>query len=730
MAILLALESVMLLSVVAWTILGRRSSHRAKPLLLIYALFSLLWVLADIAILLGNANTAVVSAVQRGLLYGLFLLALLFLSLTRTALERGRGSWLSWLIGLLWLAAALVLDTGTLVPGATLRWLVPGALAAGTAVVLLAAGALILQAYRRARPPLERGRLNAWALPLPMLFAGGTLLHVGYVEAGIAIYVLAVPLVARALLAPRLDSGRQPLERTLAYVVTAGLVFGLYVGTFVGLRAAFGAMTSSGAAVAGGLLALGAALLFGPLVSLIQQGIRRLLLGGKVDPAQIVKEYGREIRDTASLDGLSGALLDTVCKLWGPDGAALFAVHPLAESEGAFWLERVDAGAERDSAGHTLGTDSPVAHYLETETHPLTRNEIERAPQFVGMQADERGWFLERDVYVPFYGQGEWIGLLALGAKEPESAYLEEDLWLLRRLAEQSGPVLWHVLQTRALEGAQAQIKRAYLALESRLEHLQTTYDSLEAEHRRLAEESAAKARFLEAIDDGLRTPFANLDFALQLMEHHGLDGWTRDQRDQLEQLRAEVHKARQMAENLIAFAGLLSGKVNMAKEELDLEPVIAAAIEPLRVQAGAKQVHLAVEIGSPLPLVYGDQRWLGDAVFQLAHNALKFTEPNGSIWVRCWGEDGALHVEVQDTGIGVSAERVDDLWEWRSLRRENAGPEQGLGLGLALAYHVIRAHGGKVYAESELKVGSTFGFEIPTEAAREASLLAQETGD
>ncbi len=725
MAILLVLESVMLLLVVAWTLQRRRLPRCAKPLFLIYALCALLWALAGLAVLLGNANATIVSVVQRGLPYGSFLLALLFLVLTRTVLGRSRGGWLSWLIGLGWLAAALVLDTGVLVPGTALGAVVPGMLAAGTAIAALVAGVLIVRAYRRVRPPLERGRLVAWTLPLSALVVGGTLFHAGYVEAGIVVHVLAVPLVARALLASRVDSGRQALERTLAYLVVAGLVFGLYVGTFVGVRAVF---PSSSAATVGGLIALGIALLFGPLVSLTQRGIRSLLLGGKVDPVQIVKEYERQIRDAPSLVGLSGALLDAIYRLWDVKGAALFAVHPLAESEGAFWLERVDASAEGDEAGHALGTDSPAARYLETEAHPLTRSAIEQAPQFVGMQADERRWFLDYEAHVPLHARGEWIGLLALGARQSDAAYAEEDLWLLRRLAEQTAPVLWYVLQIRALEDVQAQIRRAYLALEGRLDHLQTTYDSLEAEHRRLADENTAKARFLETIDDGLRAPFANLDLTLQLMEHHGLEGWTRDQRDQLEQLRTEVHKARQMAENLIAFAGLLSGQMDMVKEELDLEPVIVAAIEPLRAQVEARQVHLAVEIGTPLPLVYGDQRWLGSAVFQLAHNAVKFTGPNGSIWIRCWGEDGALHVEVQDTGTGVAAERADDLWAWRTARREHAGPEQGLGLGLALAHHIVRAHEGKVYAESEPKVGSTFGFEIPTEAAREASLLAQET--
>jgi len=728
MAILLVLESVMLLFVVAWTLQRRRPPLRARPLFLIYAFCALLWALAELTLLLGNASATIVSVVQRGLSYGSFLLAFLFLALTFAVVGLSRGGWLSWLIGLSWLAATFVLDTGTLVPGTALEAFVPGMLAAGTAIAVLVAGVLIVRAYRRVRPPIERDRLVAWTLPLSALLAGSTLFHVGYAGAGIAVHVLAVPLVARALLAPRVGSGRQALERTLTYLVVAGSVFGLYVGMFVIVRAARGAMPGSGAVIAGGLIALGIALLFSPLVSLTQRGIRRLLLGGKVDPLQIVKEYERQSRDAPSLVGLSGALLNVVYRLWDLEEAALFAVHPLAESEGAFWLERVDASAEGDEAGYALGTDSPVARYLETEAHPLTRGEIEQAPQFVGMQADERKWFLGHEAHVPLHARGEWIGLLSLGARQSDAVYAEEDLWLLRRLAEQTAPALWYVLQIRALEDAQAQIRRAYLALEGRLDHLQATYDSLEAEHRRLADENAAKAHFLETIDDGLRAPFANLDLTLQLMEHHGLEGWTRDQRDQLDQLRTEVHKARQMAENLIAFAGLLSGQVGMVKEELDLEPVIEAAIKPLRAQVEARQVHLAVEIGTPLPLIYGDQRWLGDAVFQLAHNAYKFTGPNGSIWIRCWGEDGALHVEVQDTGTGIAAERADDLWAWRTARREHAGPEQGLGLGLALAHRIICAHGGKVYAESELKVGSTFGFEIPTEAAREASPLAQET--
>ena len=106
----------------------------------------------------------------------------------------------------------------------------------------------------------------------------------------------------------------------------------------------------------------------------------------------------------------------------------------------------------------------------------------------------------------------------------------------------------------------------------------------------------------------------------------------------------------------------------------------------------------------------------MGDAVFQLAHHALQFTEAAGSIWVHCWGEDDALHVEVQDTGAGVLAKGSNGLWERQRVERGSARPEGNLDLELALVQSVVGAHGGQVYAKSEPRVGNTFGFQIPAQ--------------
>lgn len=714
MAVFLILESVILLFFVAWAIMRRRLPHHASPLLAIYALFSLLWAAATIAVSLGNFELRTTGVVQRALLYGAFLSSLLFLSLTRVALDRAGGGWISWLVGLGWLAAALAADNGLL--GTSRQPWAAGMLALGTVLAILTAGAQVVRAYRQARPAVGRGRLAAWLLTIPVLLAGDALLFAGYIQAGIAVHLIAIPLAVRALLITGHADGPASLVRALASLIASGLTLAAFGSLFWGVQAIRGTPPRWSSIVTGGLIALVIAFLFRPLLDLMRHQVRRLLFRGKFDPAQVVQEVGMRVRDISGLNELSSALLSTVRRLWDAEQAAFFVVYPLAESEGAYGLERVDARAPAEEAGRILGTDSPVAQYLEAEIHPLTRDEIERAPQFVGMDADERHWFLRYEVYVPLHAHGEWVGLLGIGPKSSQGAYLEQDLWLLRRLAEGTGPVLWHVLRNRALAGDQAELKRTYLALEGRLDQLQSTYDSLETEHRRLAEQNAAKTRFLEAIDEPLRAPFVNLDFALQLMEHYGLEGWTRDQRDQLEQLRAEVQKAKQMVENLIALAGLLRGEEQLASEELDLGPLVQAALQPLRVQAEAKGVHLAVEVGAPLPLVYGDRRRLGDAIFQLAHQALQFTEAAGSIWVHCWGQDDELHVEVQDTGRGMLAQGASGLWERQRAERRSGRSERSLNLELALVQSIVGAHGGRVYAKSEPKIGNTLGFQIPAQ--------------
>ncbi|MCI0580839.1 MAG: ATP-binding protein, partial [Chloroflexi bacterium] len=93
----------------------------------------------------------------------------------------------------------------------------------------------------------------------------------------------------------------------------------------------------------------------------------------------------------------------------------------------------------------------------------------------------------------------------------------------------------------------------------------------------------------------------------------------------------------------------------------------------------------------------------------------IKFTPAGGEIWVKSWLDGDSLHFEVEDTGVGVPADKLDGLWEaFTQMADPLRRGKEGLGLGLALVKFVVGAHGGEVCARSEAGQGSTFGFHVP----------------
>jgi signal transduction histidine kinase len=113
-----------------------------------------------------------------------------------------------------------------------------------------------------------------------------------------------------------------------------------------------------------------------------------------------------------------------------------------------------------------------------------------------------------------------------------------------------------------------------------------------------------------------------------------------------------------------------------------------------------------------------GDEMRLAEAAYHLIHNAIKFNRPGGKVNIRYWEEDAKLMFEVEDTGYGIPAEKLELLW---NLFSQMADPLrrgiEGLGLGLALVKYVVNAHEGEVDVVSQEDVGSTFRFWIPLQA-------------
>jgi signal transduction histidine kinase/CHASE3 domain sensor protein len=224
-----------------------------------------------------------------------------------------------------------------------------------------------------------------------------------------------------------------------------------------------------------------------------------------------------------------------------------------------------------------------------------------------------------------------------------------------------------------------------------------------------------AKAAFLASMSHELRTPLqAALGFA-QLMRS-GMYGQINEQQSEVlaRVERSQTHLAR-LIDDILDFARLEAGRVRMSSEPVRLLDVIndlAPLVEP---QAAAKQIDLLLLPPPEGLVVTADRHRLQQILVNIVGNAIKFTPEQGSIRVGALRENGKAIISVQDTGIGIPADRLQAVFDpFVQVDASLTRTSSGAGLGLAISRDLARAMGGDIRAESEVGRGSTFFVSLP----------------
>jgi len=169
------------------------------------------------------------------------------------------------------------------------------------------------------------------------------------------------------------------------------------------------------------------------------------------------------------------------------------------------------------------------------------------------------------------------------------------------------------------------------------------------------------------------------------------------------------------MIRDLLDVASIEVGRLRVERRTEPLAPILESAVALFVREAADRSVALTLETDSPLPDVSGDVGRLVQVLSNLVANALRFTDRGGSVTVRARrAREDEVEVSVADTGSGIPAANLPVIFERYWTVRGNA-PKGGTGLGLAIARSIVEAHGGRIWAESELGKGSTFRFTLRT---------------
>jgi signal transduction histidine kinase len=170
------------------------------------------------------------------------------------------------------------------------------------------------------------------------------------------------------------------------------------------------------------------------------------------------------------------------------------------------------------------------------------------------------------------------------------------------------------------------------------------------------------------------------------------------------------------IVDDILDAARLASGELVVARQPLSLEPVVRAALQSMQPEIDARGISLTVSLDAA-PIVLGDAERLKQVVRNLLSNAVKFTPERGEVAVRLDQEGGVARVTVTDSGRGIAAADLPHLFDrFRQGESSTSRSAGGLGLGLAIARHLVEAHGGEVRGTSAGPgLGSTFTVELPT---------------
>jgi len=160
----------------------------------------------------------------------------------------------------------------------------------------------------------------------------------------------------------------------------------------------------------------------------------------------------------------------------------------------------------------------------------------------------------------------------------------------------------------------------------------------------------------------------------------------------------------------------IASGKFTLSPYTLELQPVIEAAVESIRPTAESRGIRLESSLSCSGVSVFGDPDRLLQMASNLLSNAIKFTPPDGTVQVRLYRGDSSITFIVSDTGEGIDPEFLphvfDRFWQVNSSTTRKHG---GLGLGLAIVWHILELHGGTIRAESAGEgKGATFVVDLP----------------
>jgi len=232
----------------------------------------------------------------------------------------------------------------------------------------------------------------------------------------------------------------------------------------------------------------------------------------------------------------------------------------------------------------------------------------------------------------------------------------------------------------------------------------------------RLGQEERMRSDFISMLSHEIRTPLTSIRESVNLIADEVMGTINDRQKRFLFIASGEIERITELLNHLMQVSRMEAGVLDITIRPLDPLPLISSSVHRLTPAAEAKGVKICTQVDAVLPLVRGDPDHLQQVLLNLLGNAIKFSPSGSEIIIRAVPDEQRRNVKfsISDNGPGIP-EQEQSLVFQKYYRASGIKDEvDGVGLGLSISKHIVEAHGGLIWVQSQVGEGSTFGFTLP----------------
>ena len=223
------------------------------------------------------------------------------------------------------------------------------------------------------------------------------------------------------------------------------------------------------------------------------------------------------------------------------------------------------------------------------------------------------------------------------------------------------------------------------------------------------------KSEFMARVSHEFRTPLTSINMTLDILKDEHIGHVNKKQRELLVAAKKDAERLTKLVRELLELSRLESGKIQLKEDIVGVRSLIEFSVQPVLLQFNDKNVKLTVNADNTIPEFVADFQQLSWVISNLVTNALRFTEPDGTVAIDATTNGEDLIVAVRDTGCGIEPEELEKVFDKFVQLHDSSNPSPGsVGLGLSIAKEIVELYGGRIWVDSRVGMGSVFTFSIP----------------